>query len=80
MVRALALVELMLVGYLFYLGISLFFVFLDGGMLAVLIELLRGTIINILLAYTLVLIIDIWRDKKREKLIIKGKLSPDRLF
>jgi hypothetical protein len=80
MVRALALVEFMLIGYLFYLGTSLFFVFLDGGMLGVLIELLGGTVINILFAYALVLMIDIWRDKKREKLIIKGKLSPDRLF
>lgn len=80
MVRALVLVELLLTGYLLYLVIELGVTFFNGGMIAMLFHLMNGTAVTFILVYALVLILDIWRDKKREKLIIKGKLSPDRLF
>lgn len=78
--RALALLELVLLGYLTYLLIDLIVKFFTDGIIAMIMDLVTGTAMKIAIVCGLALIADIWRVKKREKLIKKRRLSPDRVF
>ncbi len=78
--RALALLELVLLGYLTYLLIDLVIVFFTNGVVVMAIDLVTGGAKTIAIVCGLALIADIWRVKKRDRLIKKRRLSPDRVL
>jgi hypothetical protein len=78
--RALALAEVAIVIYLCFLGVSLFTTLLADGVLALVFELADGKGLKLMIGLMLVLAADLWRDRKRRKLIIKGRLKPGKLF
>ncbi|MEN8701751.1 hypothetical protein [Bacillus infantis] len=78
--RALALAEVAIVIYLSFLGVSLFTTLLADGMMSLVFELADGKGLKLMIGLMLVLAADLWRDSKREKLIIKGRLKPGKLF
>lgn len=78
--RALAVVEGALIVWIIMLLGSLMGTFISEGFIAMVFKLAEGKGILLTLLLIAATLTDMWRDKKRDRLIQKGKLEPNQLF
>ncbi len=78
--RALAVVEGALIVWIIMLLGSLMKTFMSEGFIALVFKLAEGKGILLTLLLIAATLTDMWRDKKRDRLIQKGKLEPNQLF
>jgi hypothetical protein len=78
--RALAVLEAVLILWIILLIGSLMGTLMSEGLIALVFKLAegKGVILTLLLIFATV--IDMWRDKRRNRLIQKGRLEPNQLF
>ncbi|MCS0788738.1 hypothetical protein [Cytobacillus pseudoceanisediminis] len=78
--RALAVVEGALIVWIIMLLGSLMNTFMSEGFIALVFKLAEGKGILLTVLLIAATLTDMWRDKKRDRLIQKGKLEPNQLF
>lgn len=78
--RALAVLEAVLILWSIILIGSLMGTLMSEGLIAMVFKLAEGKGIILTLLLISATITDMWRDKKRDKLIQKGKLKPNQLI
>jgi hypothetical protein len=78
--RALAVLEGALIVWIIVLLGSLMGTFMSEGLIALVFKLAAGKGILLTVLLIAATITDMWRDKKRDRLIQKGKLEPNQLF
>lgn len=78
--RALAVLEGALIVWIIMLLGSLMSTFMSEGLIALVFKLAEGKGILFTVLLIAATITDMWRDKKRDRLIQKGKLEPNQLF
>lgn len=78
--RALAVLEGALIVWIIMLVGSLMGTFMSEGFIALVFKLAEGKGILLTVLLIAATIADMWRDKKRDHLIKKGKLEPNQLF
>ncbi|MDF2037889.1 hypothetical protein P2R12_13070 [Cytobacillus oceanisediminis] len=78
--RALAVLEGALIVWIIMLLGSLMGTFMSEGAIALVFKLAEGKGILLTVLLIAATITDMWRDKKRDRLIQKGKLEPNQLF
>ncbi|WHY61678.1 hypothetical protein [Cytobacillus firmus] len=78
--RALAILEGALIVWIILLVGSLMGTFMSEGFIALVFKLAEGKGILLTVLLIAATIADMWRDKKRDHLIQKGKLEPNQLF
>ncbi|GLB59062.1 hypothetical protein [Cytobacillus sp. NCCP-133] len=78
--RALAVIEAVLILWIIVLLGSLMGTFMSEGLIALVFKLAEGKGVILTLLLIIATITDMWRDKKRDRLIQKGKLEPNQLF
>lgn len=78
--RALAVLEAVLILWIVLLLGSLIGTIISEGLIAMVFKLAEGKGVILTLLLISATITDMWRDKKRDRLIQKGKLEPNQLF
>ncbi|WP_026583393.1 hypothetical protein [Bacillus sp. J33] len=78
--RALAVLEAVLILWIVLLLGSLIGTLISEGLIAMVFKLAEGKGVILTLLLISATITDMWRDKKRDRLIQKGKLEPNQLF
>ncbi|MBX9971527.1 hypothetical protein [Cytobacillus firmus] len=78
--RALAVLEGALIVWIIMLLGSLMGTFMSEGFIALVFKLAEGKGILLTLLLIAATLTDMWRDKRRDRLIQKGKLEPNQLF
>ncbi|MBT2688631.1 hypothetical protein J7I93_10580 [Bacillus sp. ISL-47] len=78
--RALAVIEAVLILWIILLLGSLMGTLMSEGLIALVFKLAEGKGVVLTLLLISATLIDMWRDKKRDRLIQKGRLEPNQLF
>ncbi|RBP94575.1 hypothetical protein DFO70_104216 [Cytobacillus firmus] len=78
--RAIAILEGALIVWIIMLLGSLMGTFMSEGFIAMVFKLAEGKGILLTVLLIAATLTDMWRDKRRDRLIQKGKLEPNQLF